>query len=388
LLFSLLQGVWGGVRVHRGPKCKDIMKLSDLSKYLDAVIPLSFQEGYDNSGLQAGLPGMELTSALLTIDITEEVITEAIKKGCNLVISHHPLIFTGIKKLTGGSNTEKILAMAIKADIAIYSAHTNLDAMDFGVSRKMAQKLNLKNVKVLMPLKNRLLKLVTFIPEAHLEKVRNALFEAGAGVIGDYDQCGFIVAGKGSFRAGENANPFVGEIGTIHSENEIRLETVLFSHLKANVIKALLSVHPYEEVAFDIYPLENDNISIGTGCSGEFDQELTEKEFLNLVASVFEAGGVRYSRLTGRTVKNVALCGGSGASLISNAISAGADAFVTADIKYHSFFDADDKILLVDAGHFESEKFTSEILYEIIMKKFPKFAVRFSETNTNPINYL
>jgi dinuclear metal center YbgI/SA1388 family protein len=313
---------------------------------------------------------------------------EAVKKGCNLIISHHPLIFNGIKKITGRSFTERILIRAIKEDIALYSAHTNLDAAVFGVSRKMALKLNLKNVKVLVPLQNRLLKLVTFIPEAHLEKVRSALFEAGAGVIGNYDQCGFMVGGKGSFRAGDDANPFVGETGKIHFENEIRLETVLYSHHKANVVKALLETHPYEEVAYDLYPLENDNIEVGMGCAGEFDQPMSEIDFLNLVSSAFNARGLRYSKLTGRHVKTVALCGGAGASLIGHALASGADAYVTADIKYHNFFDADNKILLVDTGHFESEKFTTEILYDLIIKKFPKFAVRFSETNTNPINYL
>jgi len=364
------------------------MKLSELCKYLDTAVPLSFQEGYDNSGLQVGFPETEIASALLTIDITEEVIEEAVRNGCNIVISHHPLIFNGIKRITGHSYTERILARAIKEDIAIYSAHTNLDAADFGVSRKMALKLSLKNVKVLVPLKNLLLKLVTFIPESHLEKVRSALFEAGAGVIGNYDHCGFTVAGQGSFSAGENANPYVGEIGKIHFEDEIRLEMALFSHLKRDVIKALIDAHPYEEVAFDLYHLDNENVEVGLGCYGEFDQPLPEAEFLKLVSAVFDAGGLRYSGLTGCPVKKVALCGGSGASLLNNAIGAGADAFVTADIKYHGFFDADKKILLVDIGHFESEKFTTEILYDLIIKKFPKFAVRFSKTNTNPINYL
>jgi dinuclear metal center YbgI/SA1388 family protein len=364
------------------------MKLSELCIYLDSAIPLSFQEEYDNSGLQVGDPDMEISSALLTIDITEEVLDEAIKKGCDLIISHHPLIFNGIKKITGRTITERMVYRAIKADIAIYSAHTNLDAVDFGVSRKMAFKLNLSNVKVLAPLKNRLMKLVTFIPDSHLEKVRTALFDAGAGVVGNYDQCGFTVSGRGSFRAGENADPYVGEKGKLHSENEIRLETVLFSHLKARVIKALLAAHPYEEVAFDLYPLENDNIETGMGCTGEFDQPLTEGDFLKLVSSVFGADGLRHSKLTGRPVKFVALCGGSGASLISNATGAGADAFVTGDIKYHNFLDAENQILLVDTGHYESEKFTTEILYDLIIKNFPKFAVRFSETNTNPINYL
>ncbi len=364
------------------------MKLSEICNYLDTAIPLSFQEEYDNSGLQVGFPESDVSSALLTIDITEEVIDEAVKKGCNLIVSHHPLIFKGLKKITGRSYTERILTRAIKADISIYSAHTNLDSVNFGVSRKMASELNLKNVNVLVPLKNRLLKLVTFIPESHLEKVRSALFEAGAGIIGNYDQCGFTVAGKGSFRAGDSANPFAGEIGKTHFENEIRLETILFSHAKKGVIKALLAIHPYEEVAYDLYTLDNENCEAGLGCTGEFDQPISESEFLNLISSTFKARGVRHSKLTGRRVKRVALCGGSGASLISNAISSGADAFVTADIKYHNFFDADNMILLVDSGHFESEKFTTEILYDLIIKKFPKFAVRFSETNTNPINYL
>ena len=364
------------------------MKLSELCNYLDTAIPLSFQESYDNSGLQVGFSDNNITAALLAIDITEEVIAEAVEKGCNLVISHHPLIFNGIKKITGLSFTERVLVSAIKEDIAVYSAHTNLDAASFGVSRKMAQKINLKNVNVLVPLKNRLLKLVTFIPESHLEKVRAAIFEAGAGVIGNYDQCGFTVEGKGSFRGGDNSNPFTGEKGKIHFENEIRLETILHSHLKATVIKALLGAHPYEEVAFDLYPLDNDNIEEGLGCTGEFDQPMDEADFLNLISSAFDASGLRYSKLNGHHVKKVALCGGSGASLIVNALKSEADAFVTSDIKYHNYFDADNKILLVDPGHFESEKFTTEILYDLIIKKFPKFAVRFSETNTNPINYL
>jgi dinuclear metal center YbgI/SA1388 family protein len=364
------------------------MKLAELCKYLDNAIPLSFQEDYDNSGLQVGLPEKEISSALLTIDITEDVLDEAIRRECDLIISHHPVIFGGINKISGRSYTERVIYKAIKEDIAIYSAHTNLDAVSFGVSRKMAAKLNLKNVKVLTPLKNRLLKLVTFIPVSHLEKVQEALFEAGAGIIGNYDKCGFTVAGTGSFRAGPGANPFTGESGKLHFENEIRFETVVFSHMKPAVIRALLASHPYEEVAFDLYPIENDNIEAGLGCIGEFSEQVAETDFLKLLSSAFGSSGIRYSCLSGRFVKKVAICGGSGSSLIKDAISSCADAFVTADIKYHSFFDADKKILLADIGHFESEKFTTEILYDLIIKKFPKFAVRFSETNTNPINYL
>jgi len=364
------------------------MKLSDLCSYLDAVVPLSLQEGYDNSGLQVGQPDKEISSALITLDVTESVIDEAIQKGCGIIVSHHPLIFGGVKNITGKGSTDRILVKAIKNDIAVYSSHTNLDMVDNGVSRKMAQKLGLQNVKVLRTLKNTLIKLVTFIPEDHLEKVREAVFNAGAGVAGNYDRCGFTVQGTGSFRAGEGTNPFAGEKGKLHFEKEVRFETILFSHRKEKVIKALLDTHPYEEVAYDLYPLENDNIDLGLGCTGDFSEPVSENDFLSMVSKVFGAYGIRYSPLTGNPVKKVALCGGSGASLLNDAVSCKADAFVTGDIKYHNFFEADNRILLVDCGHFETEKFSTEILYDLIIKKFPKFAVRFSETNTNPINYL
>jgi len=363
------------------------MRLQELCSYLDSEVPLSFQENYDNSGLQIGLPEKEISSAMITLDITEAVMDEAISLKCDLIISHHPLIFTGIKKITDRTFTERIILKAVKNDIAVYSSHTNLDIFKNGVSRKMAEKLNLKKISVLSPLENKLLKLVTYIPVSYLNKVKDAMFEAGAGVVGNYDQCGFSVAGTGSFRGNEKAHPFVGEAGKVHFENEIRFETVLYSHLRDNVIKALLSAHPYEEVAYDIYNIENKSIESGLGCIGEFDSPVAETDFLKLLTSVFDAKGVRYSKPTGKSVTKVALCGGSGASLLKEAIVSGADAFVTADVKYHNFFDAENKILLVDTGHFESEKYSTEILKDLIIKKFPKFAVRFSETNTNPINY-
>ena len=363
------------------------MKLKDLCSYLDSAVPLSFQESYDNSGLQVGSSEREITSALITLDVTEEVMDEAISLKCDVLVSHHPLIFNGIKSLTGKSFTERILYMAVKHDIAIYSAHTNLDVISNGVSRKMAEKMGLEKIKVLSPSENRLLKLVTYIPESHFEKVKNALFEAGAGVIGNYDRCGFTTSWTGSYRGNESTKPFLGEKGKIHFEKEMRFETILFSHLKDKAIKALIEVHPYEEVAYDLYVLENMNIEIGLGCVGNFPRKFSEDDFLKFVSSVFDAKGVRYSKPTGKPIRKVALCGGSGAALLNLAICSGADAFLTADIKYHDFFKTENKILMVDTGHFESEKFSIEILKDLIIKKFPKFAVRFSETNTNPINY-
>ena len=364
------------------------MKLSELSSFLDSSLPLSFQEEWDNSGLQTGDPGMEISSALVTLDVTEAVVEEAVRTGSNLILSHHPLIFSSIRKITGRSSAERIIMNSIRNNIAIYSAHTNLDMVSNGVSKKMALKLGLENISVLRTLKNKLQKLVTFVPEDHLGRVREAIFSAGAGVIGNYDLCGFTAGGTGSFRGGENTSPFTGEKGILHFEKELRFETIFYSHLKDRVIKALLAAHPYEEVAYDIYALENDNIDAGLGCTGEFPEPVDETVFLLKLKSVFGAEGIRYSKLTGRPVKKVALCGGSGASLLNDALKRGADAFVTADIKYHAFFEPENKLLLVDCGHYETEKFSVEILYDLIVKNFPNFAVRFSETNTNPINYL
>jgi len=364
------------------------MKLKELTSYIDSFAPLAFQESYDNSGLQIGNPDAEVNSALLALDVTNDVVDEAIDNKCDVIISHHLLIFSGIKKFTGENVTEKIAIKAIKNNIAIYSAHTNLDNFEQGVSRKMAEKLNLNNIKVLLPLKNKLLKLVTFIPERSFDNVRNAIFNAGGGVIGSYDQCSFAVHGTGSFRGGETSNPYVGEKGKIHFEKELRFETVLYAHLKNKVIKALVDSHPYEEPAYDLYQLENDNIQHGTGCVGDLSEPVDEHDFLKAVSEIFQANGLRYSAVRGKKIKRVAVCSGSGGSFINAAIAYNADVYITSEIKYHDFLSVDGKILLIDAGHYETEKFSSEIIYDLIIKKFPKFAVRFSKTNLNPINYL
>ena len=366
------------------------MKISvkDLCTFLDREVPLSFQESWDNSGLQVLAANDEISSALLTVDVTEEVLDEAVTLGCGLIISHHPLIFHPLKRLTGSTPAERIAAKAISTGVSIYSAHTSLDSVNGGISWKMAEKLSLRNVKVLVPLKGKLMKLVTYVPDLHVTKVRDAIFEAGAGVVGNYDCCSFSTGGHGTFRGNESSNPFVGEKGKLHTEQETRIETIFPSALKEKILKALLMAHPYEEVAYDIYLLENEHPSAGMGCIGEIDDALTEMEFVLRLSEVFNARGLRYSELGGRHVKRVALCGGAGSSFINEAVKAGADAFVTGDLKYHDFLDARGRILLADIGHFEGEKYTTEILHDLIIKKFPTFALRFSEINTNPINYL
>lgn len=361
--------------------------LSDITTFLESVAPLNYQESYDNSGLQIGSPHQEINSALLTVDITEEVIDEAIRHKCNLIIAHHPLIFSGLKKLTGANFVERAVIKAVKNDISLYTAHTNFDSISTGVNTKICEKLNLTGCSILRPVKGQLKKLVTFIPLDHAEKVRSAIFEAGAGHIGNYDSCSFNSNGLGSFRGGENTNPFVGSKGTMHFEKEVRFETVFPVHLQHKIIATLLEVHPYEEVAYDIYPIENEYSTIGMGMVGNLESPQVEEDFLKKIKTIFNIKTIKHTRLRGKLIHRVAVCGGAGSLLLGDAIQANADILVTADFKYHQFFDAEGRIVIADIGHYESEQFTKDLFYELLTKKFPKFAVRLSETDTNPVIY-
>jgi dinuclear metal center YbgI/SA1388 family protein len=364
------------------------MKIREIILSIESFAPLAFQEDYDNAGLIVGDQEQEAKGALITVDVTEEIIDEAINKKINLIIAHHPIIFAGLKKITGKNYIERIIIKALKNNIAIYAAHTNLDNIQGGVNSKIAEKLNLQNPRILAPLSNHLMKLVYFVPVAQAEETRKAIFKAGAGHIGNYDMCSYNLKGKGSFRAGEDANPFVGNKNEIHFEDEIRIETIFPKHLKHKIINALIEAHPYEEVAYDIYPLENKFEKAGSGIIGELATEMPEIEFLEQVKKVFKAQCIRYTTLFNKPVRKIAICGGSGSFLLNEAIKQNADVFISADFKYHQFFDAEDKIIIADIGHFESEQVTKELFYELLIKKFPKFAVYLTEINSNPINYL
>ncbi len=362
-------------------------KLKEITSYLESLASLTIQESYDNSGLQVGDPEMEINGILITLDVTEEVLQEAEKLDFNLIISHHPVIFGGLKSLTGSNAAERIVREAVKKELAIYSGHTNFDAIAVGVNNAIANRLGMVNPKILDPLKDHLKKLVVFVPDKHLEKVRLAMFDAGAGTIGGYDQCSFTLKGKGTFRGSEGSNPYVGEPGKMHQEPETRLETILPAPLAGKVIRAMVEAHPYEEVAYDIYPLDNPYGQAGMGMVGELEDPMEEEVFMSFVKDRFGVKVIRHSALSGRPVKKVALCGGAGSFLLGKAKASGADVFVTGDFKYHQFFDADGKIVVMDIGHYESEQFTRELFYDLLIKKFPKFAVRLSKTETNPIKY-
>ncbi len=363
------------------------MNISEIISFLDNYAPLVYQEHYDNAGLVIGNPKWDCSGILVSLDATESVVLEARQKKCNLIVAHHPIIFTGLKKINAKNYVEKAVIAAIKHDIAIYAIHTNLDNFIHGVNGKMADKLGLINRKVLVPKLNVLRKLYSFVPEAHENKVLDALFEAGAGHIGNYSETSFGSRGIGSFKAGEGTSPFVGEKGKRHQEKETKIEVIFPAHLQAAVIRALLENHPYEEVAYDIVELANTDKEIGTGLIGEFPQALTELEALALIKKAFVLKIIRHTPLTGKPIGKVAICGGAGSFLISKVLSSGAGLYVTSDIKYHEFFEANDKILVADIGHFESEQFTIDLLHDILSKKFHTFAVLKPDFTTNPVNY-
>lgn len=362
--------------------------IKDLSDWVESFAPASLAESYDNPGLVTGDPDHDITGILLTLDITEQVLDEAILKGCNTIIAHHPVIFSPIKKLTGNNFIERIIIKAIKNSLNIYIAHTNLDNIHKGVNHVIAEKTRLINTRILAPKKGLLQKLIVFCPLTHSNEVRNAIFLAGGGEIGNYDECSFNIEGSGTFRASEGTRPFVGEKNKRHQEREERIEVILPAWLTNQVLVAMKKAHPYEEVAYDLIPLLNQSADIGSGMVGDLEKPIETVSFLNNLKSVFRVPTIRCSNLVKKEIKKVALCGGSGSFLLPDAIRSGADIFITGDFKYHQFFEADQKIIIADIGHFETEQFTPEIFFDLLNKKNVNFAVRLSEINTNPINYL
>ncbi len=364
------------------------MKLKEITNYLETIAPLSLQESYDNAGLITGSPNMEVTAALLTLDTTEAVVDEAIEKGANLIISHHPIIFKGLKKITGKNFVERTIIKAIKNDIAIYASHTNFDNAQHGLNSILCKKLGLTNCKPLEEMSGILKKLVTFSPTKNADEIREALFNAGAGHIGNYSNCSYNTEGIGTFKASKNSNPYIGKIGEKHFEDETRIETVFPSFLQGEILKALYKTHPYEEPAYDIYNIENKYQLAGAGKIGELENEENEIDFLHKIKLIFNVSSIKYTKLKGKKIKRVAICGGSGSFLLRNAISKGADIFISGDFKYHDFFEADNQIVIADIGHYETEVYTKELFYRILKEKFNNFACFFSETSTNPIKYL
>lgn len=364
------------------------MKISDITKYLENIAPLSYQENYDNSGLIIGDKNENVTGVIVCLDSTEEIVNEAIDKNCNLIIAHHPIIFGGLKKINGNNYIERTVIKAIKNNIAIYAIHTNLDNIINGVNGKIAERLNLINTRVLLPKNNMLKKLITYVPLDFKKAILQSLFDAGAGNIGNYSECSYSSKGTGTYLAGKNTKPYKGNSLNRHSETEERIEVIYTKDIENNVISKLIESHPYEEVAYDLIPLSNNSDKIGSGIIGELEEEISAMSFLNSLKNKMNTKCIRHTKLINKNIKTIAVCGGSGSFLLKNAISQKADIFITGDFKYHEFFDADNKIVIADIGHFESEQFTINLLVSILKEKFTTFAIHLTEKETNPVHYL
>lgn len=363
------------------------MIIQEVINHLEEFAPLAYAEDFDNVGLLVGNKNNELTGILVTLDTIEEVVDEAIQNNCNLIVSFHPIIFKGLKKITGRSYVERTVLKAIKNDIAIYAIHTALDNAMEGVNDAICQQLELVNKQILIPQKQTIKKLTTFVPVKEAEKLRMALFNAGAGNIGNYTHCSFNSEGFGTFNGNENSNPTKGAKGDIHKEQETQITVTYTRHFESNILKALFESHSYEEVAYEITTLENTNQHIGMGMIGELKNPMDEKHFLNFVKTKMNTPLIRHTSLLGKNIKKIAVLGGSGSFAIEAAKVSGADAFITADLKYHDFFTAENQLLLLDIGHFESEQFTKNLLVAFLIKKITNFAVVLSKTNTNPVKY-
>jgi dinuclear metal center YbgI/SA1388 family protein len=359
-----------------------------ITSFLESLAPLSYQESYDNAGLITGSHDLPVTGILVTLDCIESVVEEAIQSNCNLIIAHHPIIFKGLKRINGSNYVERTVIKAIKNDMAIYAIHTNLDNVYNGVNQKIASKIGLKNSRVLVPRKETLTKLAVFIPKPDTDRVLQALYDAGAGQIGQYKNCSFRVEGTGSFMPTPDANPYIGSSGQQEFVKEDRVEVIFPSFREGAVMKALRSAHPYEEVAYYLSALTNENQEVGAGIIGELEAPMEPLTFLHSLKSRMELQMIRHTALIQKPVKTVAVCGGAGSFLLPQAIRNGADAYVSADFKYHEFFDADNRLMIADIGHYESEVFTKELLKDILIKKFPTFAINFSKSVTNPISYI
>lgn len=363
------------------------MIVKDFTQALEEIAPLNYAEDFDNVGLLVGESDMKVSGVLITLDTLENVVDEAIAKNCNLIVSFHPIIFSGLKKLNNRTYVEKVVHKAIKNDIAIYAIHTALDNTFEGVNAMICDKIGLQNRKILVPQASTIKKLTTYVPKNQVENVRNALFEVGAGNIGNYDQCSFNIDGLGTFKGNENSNPVIGEVGKTQFEPEVQINMTFSKHLESKILQALFNSHPYEEVAYEIETLENFDQNRGIGMIGELDTETDTEHFLKTVKSVFKTGCIKHSKITKSKIKKVAVLGGSGAFAISKAIKAGADLYLTADLKYHDFYKAENQIILADVGHYESEQYTKELIHAFLTKKFPNFALVLSKENTNPIQY-
>lgn len=363
------------------------MKINDIIAFLETIAPTAYQESYDNAGLITGNNGNELTGVLVTLDVTEAVIQEAVARKCNMIVAHHPIVFRGLKKLTGANYVERTMIQAIKNDIAIYAIHTNLDHVKNGVNARICHRVGIQNPRILAPKSQILQKLTVFAPSENAHQLRQALTQAGAGSIGNYSDCTFSTTGIGTFRPHALANPHIGTTNKLQEVQEQRIEVIFPTYLQKQVLKAMKEVHPYEEVAYFLHTLENSNSNVGAGMIGDLAEPMDEILFFRHLKNSMHLTAFKHTKLMSRKIRRVAVCGGAGGFLLGHAISQNADIFITSDYKYHEFFDAENKIIIADIGHYESEVFTSNLLVDFLTNRFQNLSVKLVQTNTNPVQY-
>lgn len=364
------------------------MVINDVIQHLEILAPLQYAEDFDNVGLLVGDRNTPLTGVLVTLDTLEAVVDEAIEKHCNLIVSFHPIIFKGLKKLNGNNYVERVVIKAIRHNIAIYAIHTALDNSLQGVNSIICDQLSLRSKRILIPQKGTIKKLTTYVPTKDADALRKALFAVGAGYIGNYENCSFNTEGIGTYQGNKESNPRVGERYEFCEALETQISMTFEKHLESKVLKTLFENHPYEEVAYEIISLENTNQGIGMGMIGVLEKPMATEDFLHSLKIHMKVPAIRHSKLLKDKIQTVAVLGGSGSFAISAAMASEVDVFVTADLKYHDFYAAEDRIVLVDIGHYESEQYTKNFLAEYLSKKITNFAIVLSMTNTNPVKYL
>ncbi len=362
-------------------------KIKEITQVLEQFAPLAYQESYDNAGLIVGDPNEAVKGILLSLDTTESIVDEAISRNCNLIVAHHPIVFQGLKKLNGKNYVEKAIIKAIRHQIAIYATHTNLDNVRYGVNYQIGTRLGLQNMKILAPKSQILQKLTVFVPNENTDSLLEALAEAGAGNIGNYSHCSFAVSGTGTFKPNESAKPHLGKANELEKVQEQRIEVVFPTYLQGQVLAAMRQAHPYEEIAYYLYTLENQHQEVGSGMIGELVEEMNELDFLVFLKEKMNLKVIKHTEFLAKKIKKVAVCGGAGSFLLRNALANRADIFITADYKYHEFFDAEGKIIIADIGHYESEIFTTELLENLLKTHFFALPINITEINTNPVRY-
>jgi dinuclear metal center YbgI/SA1388 family protein len=363
------------------------MTIEQIITYLETIAPPALQETYDNAGLIIGDSNWECTGILCCLDATETVIEESIEKKCNLVVAHHPIIFSGLKKINGKTYIERTVIKAIQNNIAIYALHTNLDNVLHGVNNIIATKLGLRNLSVLSSKNSQLKKLYFFVPAENAAKVMNAIFATGGGDIGNYSECSFTVNGVGTFKPNEFSNPYIGKKEIRYEAEELKIEILFPAYLQTQILSSLKANHPYEEVAYEVISIDNAHQEIGSGVIGVLSEPMNEKDFFTKLKKIFKLKVIKHTALRNKSIEKVAICGGAGSFLIQNAINSKSDIYITSDVKYHEYFDADGQIIIADIGHYESEQFTIDLFVSILEEKFPTFAVLKTGVNTNAVHY-